>query len=62
LGGQEVSAVEHPAQTKQLSFAARGVAAGEYFIRLRVDGVDSQLIDLSSSPPKFHDKQKVVIT
>jgi hypothetical protein len=62
LGGQEVSAAEHPAQTKQLSFAARGVAAGEYFIRLRVDGVDSQLIDLSSSPPKFHDKQKVVIT
>ena len=36
-------------------------AVGDYFVRLRVDGVDSLLIDRSVQPPKFKASQKVTI-
>lgn len=62
LGTQSVPADDHPAQTKQLTFVVRNAVPGEYRLRLRVDGVDSQLIDPSTTPPKFDDSQKVVIT
>jgi hypothetical protein len=35
--------------------------AGDYFVRLRVDGVDSLLIDRTVTPPKFDPSQKVKI-
>jgi hypothetical protein len=38
------------------------VAAGEYFARLRIDGVDSFLVDHSVSPPVFDQTQKVTVT
>ena len=62
LGAQSVPATDHPNQTKQLTFLIRAATPGEYLIRLRVDGVDSQLIDFSTSPPAFFAKQKVVIS
>jgi hypothetical protein len=66
LGGDEVPAEPHPAQTGNLSFVAVDdppgkFAPGDYFVRLRVDGVDSLLIDRSVQPPQFKGSQKVTI-
>ncbi|TYO63531.1 DUF4255 domain-containing protein [Bradyrhizobium hipponense] len=62
LGSTEISAAPRTAQTGQLAFAVTDAVAGEFWIRLRVDGVDSQLVDYSKSPPTFMDKQKAKIT
>jgi hypothetical protein len=66
VGGDEVPAEPHPAQTGNLTFIANDdpagkFAPGDYFVRLRVDGVDSLLIDRSVQPPKFKASQKVSI-
>ena len=66
LGGDEVPAEPHPAKTGSLTFIAIDdppgkFAAGDYFVRLRVDGVDSLLVDRSVQPPKFNSSQKVSI-
>ncbi len=66
LGGDEVPAQPHPAKTGSLTFVVLDdppgkFAAGEYFVRLRVDGVDSLLIDRSVQPPKFKSSQKVSV-
>ena len=66
LGGDEVPAQPHAVRTGNLTFIARDdppgkFAAGDYFVRLRVDGVDSLLIDRSVQPPKFKSSQKVSI-
>jgi hypothetical protein len=39
-----------------------GAPAGEHWLRLRVDGVDSVLVDRSVTPPVYDDTQKVTIT
>jgi hypothetical protein len=39
--------------TADLTFTASGVAPGSFWLRLRVDGVDSRLIDRSQSPPTY---------
>jgi len=62
LGGQEVFADLHAAQTNTLTFQAAGVAPGDYFVRLRVDGVDSILVDKTVKPPVFDPAQKVTVT
>jgi hypothetical protein len=63
LGDRAVSADPHAAQTDTLTFVARQIAAGTYRLRLRIDGVDSPLIDLSNpAQPKFDDSQQVTIT
>jgi hypothetical protein len=66
LGGDEVPADPHSVTTGSLTFIAKDdppgkFAAGDYFVRLRVDGVDSLLIDRSVQPPKFKSSQKVNI-
>jgi hypothetical protein len=38
------------------------VPAGEYLTRLRIDGVDSQLVDRSVTPPVFDNTQLVTVT
>jgi len=62
LGMQEVPADAHAAATNQLTFASDAAALGDYLIRLRVDGVDSQLIDHSAKVPAFDTTQTVTIT
>jgi len=62
LGMQEVPADAHAAATNQLTFASDAAVPGDYLIRLRVDGVDSQLVDHSVKPPVFNTKQQVTIT
>lgn len=61
VGDVEVPARSHPTQTDTLTFVSRSIAAGEYYVRLRVDGVDSLLVDRSSAPPVFDPGQKVTI-
>ncbi|MBZ5506426.1 MAG: DUF4255 domain-containing protein [Acidobacteriia bacterium] len=47
-----------------LSFTVPGVVAGEYLVRLRVQGVDSLSMTVQGDPPKFDfdPKQKVKVT
>jgi Pvc16 N-terminal domain len=46
------------ASTSQLTFTSAAVPPGEHFLRLRVDGVDSDLV-VRSEPPTFDATQKV---
>ena len=71
LGDREVERVvpppgppPPPAQTSALTFVVRNAVPGEYFARLRVDGVDSILFDRSdeNAAPTFDQTQKVTIT
>ena len=62
IGDREIPANPHPAQTDSLGFLIKTVTPGDYFVRLRIDGVDSLLIDKSAVPPVFDTTQKVTIT
>ena len=62
LGDREVLAQPHPVQTDTLEFLVTAAPVGEHFVRLRVDGVDSLLVDRSVTPPVFDVTQKVTIT
>jgi Pvc16 N-terminal domain len=62
LGDQEILGQPHATQTGTVMFVATAVVAGTYFIRLRVDGVDSVLVDRSVKPPVFDATQKVTVT
>lgn len=61
LNDLEFPAERRTARTGTLSFRLSGVSNGEYFVRLRIDGVDSLLVDRSVTPPVFDDSQKVTI-
>jgi len=61
FGDQEIAAPDHPAQTGTLTFVADNVAAGDYLVRLRVDGVDSPLVNRGVTPPMFDPTQKVTV-
>jgi hypothetical protein len=46
-----------------LSFVAKQLSPGSFRVRLRVDGVDSHLLDWSDpAKPKFDESKKVTIT
>src|SRR5262249_14524941 len=62
LGGEEILAAAHASQTATLTFAATDLASGDYFVRLRVDGVDSLLVNKNVKPPVFDPSQKVTVT
>jgi hypothetical protein len=51
-----------PTAPTSLEFHISDVEPGEYWVRLRVDGVDSLLIDRSATPPRFDESQKVTVT
>jgi hypothetical protein len=61
LGSLEVSSPVRAAQTNKLSFPIPSATPGTYFVRLRVDGTDSLLVDRTATPPKFDATQKVSI-
>ncbi|WP_413167485.1 DUF4255 domain-containing protein [Capilliphycus salinus ALCB114379] len=52
---------EDPNLANKMKFNIKGIPAGEYFLRLRVDGIDSLLIDRSKTLPVFDKSQKVKI-
>ena len=62
LGDNEFLADPHAAQTPTLTFSATGLVAGDYWVRLRVDGVDSLLVDRTQTPPVFDTTQQVTVT
>jgi hypothetical protein len=61
VGDQEIPAPPFATQIDALTFAA-AIAPGTYFIRLRVDGVDTQLINHNVKPPQFDPTQRVTIS
>lgn len=67
LGPHEIPAQPHPTATDTLTFLAVDDPPGkfstgaEFFMRLRVDGVDSLLIDYLTQPPQFDENQKVTL-
>lgn len=67
LGPHEIPAQPHPTATDTLTFLAVDDPPGkfstgaEFFMRLRVDGVDSLLIDYLAQPPQFDENQKVTL-
>lgn len=65
FGGDEIKADPHATQTDTLTFQIAPVtaaSAGDHFVRLRVDGVDSLLVKYDQTPPAFDDNQRVTIT
>lgn len=61
VGGTEVLATPFAAQTANVSFTMRNAPVGDFFLRLRVDGVDSILIKKQNGKPMFDATQKVTI-
>lgn len=61
LGDREIIAQPRTTVTDRLEFQIGGVTTGEYFVRLRIDGVDSLLVDRTVTPPAFDQNQKVTI-
>jgi hypothetical protein len=61
-GGNVAVAQPHTTLTPTLTFTAGGLAAGDAFVRLRIDGVDSILINRAEAPPVYDLTQKVTIT
>jgi hypothetical protein len=62
LSDQEILAQPHTSKTATLTFQAQALSAGTYFVRLRVDGVDSLLVNRAAVPPVFDPSQKVTVT
>ncbi len=50
-----------PSTTSSLTFRVRQIRPGDHFVRLRIDGVDSDLVDHAADPPAFDNAQKVTI-
>ena len=61
VGDQNIPAPPVAVPTASLSFTA-SLTKGDYYVRLRVDGVDSLLVNRAVSPPAFDQTQKVSIT
>lgn len=62
IANMEIMADAHVAQTAVLTFTVPDLTAGTYFVRLRVDGVDSLLVNRGVTPPVFDPTQKVIVT
>jgi hypothetical protein len=67
FGDREVPATNittppDPTAETTLTFDVTDAEAGEYVLRLRVDGVDSIPVDFSTAPPQFDPSQIVTIT
>lgn len=61
FGDREIAVAPRTTATDTLNITVPDVALGEYYVRLRVDGVDSMLINRAVSPPAFFENQKVTI-
>jgi hypothetical protein len=62
IAGQDIVADPHPAQIGTLTFQAQNLTPAVYPVRLRIDGVDSVLVDRTKSPPQFDQSQRVTVT
>ncbi len=62
IGDTQVPAGAVAAKTSTLTLVAKALTKGDYYVRLRVDGVDSFLVDASATPPAFDQSLKVTIS
>jgi hypothetical protein len=60
LGTREIGAEPHPTPTTNLRFVVRDAPVGSHLTRLRVDGIESILVNRTVTPPVFLN-QRVVI-
>jgi hypothetical protein len=61
LGDREVLANDHPVATGSLVFVVEDAPSGDRHVRLRIDGVDSLLVDRTATPPVFEAAMLVTI-
>jgi hypothetical protein len=61
VGALEVLAGPHPASTPVLTFTIADAPVGTHLARLRVDGIDSLIVDRTADPPVFLDR-RITIT
>ncbi len=62
LGGNEAPAAAFSVATSTPTFKFKALAPGTYRARLRVDGVDSPIVDRTKAPPVFTGPEIVVTT
>jgi len=60
-GGHEALPASFTTATGSLDFVFPELAAGLQWLRLRIDGADSLLVDRSATPPQFDNSQRVTI-
>lgn len=61
IAGREIKANTFAAKTGTLDFDLDQAAAGTYYVRLRIDGSDSLLIDHTGAVPVFDASQQVTL-
>jgi hypothetical protein len=61
LGSLQIPAQPHPNKTDNLTFIIQPAPKGTFFIRLRVDGIDSHLIQLVKDKLQFNPALQVTI-
>jgi hypothetical protein len=65
IGDRELISDHRKITTDSLTFSAKipvqDLPSGSYYYRIRVDGIESQLIDRTTNPPQFMHSQKVEI-
>lgn len=61
LGETEVLRVPAAQPTAALVFVVESALRGEWLVRLRVDGIESALVDRTVSPPRFFDQRVTVV-
>lgn len=62
LGNRELLAQPRSDRTNTLTFQVTDMPAGNYFVRLRIDGADSLLVqDFEARPPQFDPTQQVTL-
>ena len=57
LGANEYTPEAFVAPTQTLNFVIPKAVAGEHLARLRIDGIDSPIIDMNASPPAYLNKR-----
>jgi hypothetical protein len=62
LGDQEIAFPPAAAKTSMLVFPNIALTAGVYYVRLRVDGVDSLLVNRAVTPPVYDPSQRLIVT
>jgi hypothetical protein len=61
VGEAEAPAETRTTRTNTLTFRFGQLPAGDYYVRLRVDGVESLLVNGATAPPSFDTTQKVTV-